>query len=288
MPSNLSKVPEGVQPAVKQKAAEIVAQFDADIRNVWGYASFPDHSNRRCVDYMILSEAGGDRIAQYHIDNAKRLNVNWVIWNRRIYRYQNTNRGHGWAAYTGPKSHTDHVHVEYAEGSYTPPPDEHIDQWDGKSFPGASAFKLGQRHDAVTLLGKMLVKAGYGRFYKVGPGPVFGEADRNAVEAFQRAQGWSGSDADGYPGRETWTRLSALLRPAVPQSQGWYHVDPRKGSAIAYDRNGKAASQANAPYDVYVHKFVLINGHIYGQSQTYFYRIEDLNLGQDRRHKEKP
>src|SRR5690606_4969268 len=83
------------------------------------------------------------------------------------------------------------------------------EKWDGKSFPGASAFKLGQSHPAVTVLGQRLVAHGYGRFYSVGPGPTFGQADLKATKAFQKAQGWTGSDADGYPGPETWKRLMA-------------------------------------------------------------------------------
>lgn len=90
--------------------------------------------------------------------------------------------------------------------------------WDGKSFPGASAFKLGKSHPAVTVLGQRLIAHGFGRFYKVGPGPTFGEADKNATEAFQKVQGWSGSDADGYPGAETWKRLMAAPKKAAPTS----------------------------------------------------------------------
>jgi murein L,D-transpeptidase YcbB/YkuD len=51
------------------------------------------------------------------------------------------------------------------------------------------------------------VRKGFGRFYQVGPGPQWTEADRRAVEAFQRTQGWRGGAADGYPGPETWRRL---------------------------------------------------------------------------------
>lgn len=53
------------------------------------------------------------------------------------------------------------------------------------------------------------MKRGYGRHYVSGPGPRWGEADRRNVEDFQRAQGWRGSAADGYPGPETWRRLFA-------------------------------------------------------------------------------
>lgn len=79
--------------------------------------------------------------------------------------------------------------------------------WDGKSFPGTNAFVLGKSHPAVTVLGQRLVAHGYGSFYKVGPGSTFTETDKKATQAFQKAQGWTGSDADGYPGKVTWERL---------------------------------------------------------------------------------
>ncbi|MGV9694114.1 peptidoglycan-binding protein [Streptomyces sp. NPDC003444] len=75
------------------------------------------------------------------------------------------------------------------------------------SFPGAAKFGPGANNAFVTQLGQALVKKGYGRFYAVGPGPRWGEADRQATRAFQLAQGWTGKSADGLPGPQTWTRL---------------------------------------------------------------------------------
>ncbi|AZK94201.1 peptidoglycan-binding protein [Streptomyces tsukubensis] len=76
-------------------------------------------------------------------------------------------------------------------------------------FPGFGVFRPGVSSPDVTRLGKQLVARGFGRHYTKGPGPVWGEADRRNVEAFQLAQGWRGADADGYPGPETWRRLFA-------------------------------------------------------------------------------
>lgn len=73
-------------------------------------------------------------------------------------------------------------------------------------FPGAGFFRLGRRSPLITELGRALVKAGY-KGYKIGPGPTFTYADKKAVAWFQKKQGWSGADADGYPGPETWKRL---------------------------------------------------------------------------------
>ncbi|GGT91438.1 peptidoglycan-binding protein [Streptomyces lateritius] len=74
-------------------------------------------------------------------------------------------------------------------------------------FPGRGYFRPGRSSAYVEKLGKQLVKRGYGKHYLSGPGPRWSEADRRNVEAFQRAQGWRGGAADGYPGPETWRRL---------------------------------------------------------------------------------
>jgi hypothetical protein len=78
-------------------------------------------------------------------------------------------------------------------------------------YPGAAFFRLGRRHALITELGRALVKAGY-KGYKQGPGPTFTMADKKAVTWFQKKQGWSGRDADGVPGAETWKRLK-VARP---------------------------------------------------------------------------
>ncbi|MFD5406328.1 peptidoglycan-binding protein [Streptomyces griseorubiginosus] len=74
-------------------------------------------------------------------------------------------------------------------------------------YPGRAMFRPGATNKYVTQLGRQLVKKGFGKYYTTGPGPRWGEPDRRGVEAFQRAQGWRGGAADGYPGPETWRRL---------------------------------------------------------------------------------
>lgn len=74
-------------------------------------------------------------------------------------------------------------------------------------FPGAQYFGTGKVNKYVLQLGKALVAKGYDKHYKTGPSTVWGDADRLNVQDFQHAQGWSGNDANGIPGAETWTRL---------------------------------------------------------------------------------
>ncbi|MFD0269245.1 peptidoglycan-binding protein [Streptomyces sp. NPDC127106] len=77
------------------------------------------------------------------------------------------------------------------------------------AYPGAAVFRPGSTHASITALGRRLVQKGFGKHYTAAPGPRWSEADRRSVEAFQRAQGWRGAAANGYPGPETWRRLFA-------------------------------------------------------------------------------
>ncbi|MGW8630617.1 peptidoglycan-binding protein [Streptomyces sp. NPDC055793] len=137
--------------------------------------------------------------------------------------------GYGYPEFAeGIKSADPDFKDEAPKGGTTAPekPATPTPSWDGKSFPGASAFKLGQSHPAVTKLGERLVVHGYSRFYKEGPGPRFSEADKGATQAFQKAQGWTGGDADGYPGAETWKRLIAAPKKKTANA-------PAKSSIVA-------------------------------------------------------
>lgn len=55
-------------------------------------------------------------------------------------------------------------------------------------------------------MGKRLVAEGCGK-YDVGPGPDWSEADRKSYAAWQRKLGYSGSGADGIPGKASWDKL---------------------------------------------------------------------------------
>ncbi|PZT71586.1 peptidoglycan-binding protein LysM [Streptomyces sp. AC1-42T] len=89
-------------------------------------------------------------------------------------------------------------------GDTTPAPSKPASK---DAFPGAGAFGPGANNAHVTRLGTMLIARGGKRFYSVGAGPRWSDADRKATAAFQRAQGWSGADADGIPGPTTWDLL---------------------------------------------------------------------------------
>ncbi|MEU9849830.1 peptidoglycan-binding protein [Streptomyces sp. NPDC047985] len=106
------------------------------------------------------------------------------------------------------------------------------------SFPGAGKFGPGANNKYVTQLGKMLVERGGRRFYSSGPGPDWGDADRRATRAFQKAQGWKGDEADGIPGPHTWRLLD----------NGTGNDIPRKGSGGTGSGGGASGPNADSAF----------------------------------------
>jgi len=116
------------------------------------------------------------------------------------------------------------------------------------AFPGASKFGPGADNSYVTRLGQMLVKRGGARFYSVGPGPRWGDADRDATKAFQRAQGWTGSDADGIPGSSTWQLLVKGQGKSIPAAAPAQKTVVSLANVIAASRKDPSAPQGAASY----------------------------------------
>ncbi len=73
-------------------------------------------------------------------------------------------------------------------------------------FPGAAWFKKNPNSPIVTAMGKRLVAEGCA-VYKVGPGPQWTEVDRASYAKWQRKCGYTGADADGWPGKASWDKL---------------------------------------------------------------------------------
>lgn len=83
------------------------------------------------------------------------------------------------------------------------------------------AYFVGARGSHVKWLANRLIAHGLKPHYKNGPDRFFSEGeDRKAVAAFQRAQGWTGKDANGLPGPETLKRLAAKPKPAGEHKEG--------------------------------------------------------------------
>ena len=73
-------------------------------------------------------------------------------------------------------------------------------------FPGAAYFKAHPHSPLITAMGKRLV-AEHCSAYGSGPGPQWTDADRESYRKWQRKLGYSGSDADGWPGPTSWAKL---------------------------------------------------------------------------------
>ncbi|MFD7504774.1 peptidoglycan-binding protein [Streptomyces sp. NPDC059850] len=74
-------------------------------------------------------------------------------------------------------------------------------------FPGRQYFGPGKHNAHITTLGKQLVRKGYGKHYKNGPGPEWTDADRANVRDLQLDHAKLKGDADGLPGPLTWQIL---------------------------------------------------------------------------------
>jgi LysM repeat protein len=94
----------------------------------------------------------------------------------------------------------------------TPPPPS----TDYTVFPGAGSFTLGATNGYVQQLTTWLLARG-------GTVPVtstFTTVVQSEVAAFQAAQGWSGSDADGIPGATSWGMLKNHTGSDIPPVGG--------------------------------------------------------------------
>lgn len=114
--SSLNKL----EPNGKAAVLEVRANFP-QITTIYGWRSSSayssDHPNGRAIDIMIPSyksnKALGDEIAQYFIDNGKRLHVTYILWRQRSYTLS---RG-SWKAMedrgSDTQNHMNHVHVSF-------------------------------------------------------------------------------------------------------------------------------------------------------------------------------
>ncbi|KAF2271506.1 uncharacterized protein EI97DRAFT_265529 [Westerdykella ornata] len=73
-------------------------------------------------------------------------------------------------------------------------------------FPGAEWFKSQPNSPIITAMGKRLVANGCNK-YSQGPGPQWSDVDRNSFKCWQEKLGFTGADADGWPGQTSWDRL---------------------------------------------------------------------------------
>lgn len=225
-----------VRPHVRPVAEEIATKF-APIYFLWGKSNGTtgEHPKGLALDFSILefgrgvSDPGrartslGQKIADYVWANRSRLNVWYVIWNRKIISANRDSYAyHRWVTYKGSSNpHTDHVHVSFwGTGTYAPPPVAGAGGGSAtrtvslRAVRAAAQADPGRRQggttpgagDDVRLVEAALQREGLLSATWSADGS-FGSKTVKAYAAWQRRCGYSGSDADGIPGGTTLKRL---------------------------------------------------------------------------------
>lgn len=87
-----------------------------EVRTIYGVRQdpLPDHPSGRALDIMVYSnEALGDRVAEWTRENAQELNIDYIIWNQRIWSVARASEGWRHMADRGSvtANHRDHVHI---------------------------------------------------------------------------------------------------------------------------------------------------------------------------------
>ncbi|KAL4887555.1 hypothetical protein BJY04DRAFT_3931 [Aspergillus karnatakaensis] len=106
-------------------------------------------------------------------------------------------------------------------------------------FPGSDWFKSAPYSSIVTAMGHRLVEEGCDE-YSVGPGPQWSDADRESYRCWQGKLGYSGKDADGWPGKLSWDQLK------VPVSGGDDDEDDDSGSETSTTTTTTEASTSSS------------------------------------------
>ncbi|WP_432560581.1 SH3 domain-containing protein [Granulicoccus sp. GXG6511] len=105
----------GLTPNARNLLAQIEAEFP-EARTIYGVRQdpLPDHPSGRALDIMVYTNADlGGRIANWTQENARSLNVEYVIWNQRIWSVARSGEGWRYMADRGSitANHRDHVHI---------------------------------------------------------------------------------------------------------------------------------------------------------------------------------
>lgn len=74
-------------------------------------------------------------------------------------------------------------------------------------FPGPSFFHTGKKSPIIAAMHRRLVAVGCNHYRSSANADVWGSGDERSYAAWQRKLGYSGSSADGTPGKTSWAKL---------------------------------------------------------------------------------
>ena len=215
-------------------------QSRGNSHNAVGHSGGPGVGSTGAVHAMDITSSGIDvqSVLRALIGDSR---VWYVIYGGRIW-----SRTYGWAAqtYTGDP-HTTHIHVNLREDSQSAAvaAEQDTSHWLGgaanSNASGAAtftpAFSLTLGGAATAALQRALISRGYP--IPAGATGVYGAQTTAAVRAFQLAQGWTGSAADGVAGTLTLSRLgvtasnSAASTNATPATHRTSPASAGRGSS---------------------------------------------------------
>lgn len=154
------------------------------------------HDGGDSIDHVgIVTGTSADGRTVYTIEG----NIGNVC--ARKVRYSDTIAGYGRPAYPASSGHTEAPTKDPGPKTSGNPSGS-----DYAPFPGTPYFKSSPNSSLITRMGKRLVAEGCGK-YRVGPGPQWTDTDKASYAAWQRKCGYSGADADGWPGKTSWDKL---------------------------------------------------------------------------------
>lgn len=120
-----------ISPSIKARGLEVFTGLQESkkvtLTHIWGKGAGGDHAKGLALDFMVFENAAaGHWIANYIMANAKRLGVQYMMWNHRIWNVDKDKYGvWRWVADRGSvtENHMDHVHVTFKSSSmkYVPP-----------------------------------------------------------------------------------------------------------------------------------------------------------------------
>ncbi len=218
-----------------------------------------EHGEGRALDWMVNANtksglALGNAITSWLTAKdaqgqpgamARRFGINYIIWNRHMWRSYDP--GRGWAPYTGSSPHTDHIHISFTwDGAY-----EQTSWWTGKALLqikytgpiGDPSSPVVTDSPAITNTGyPHLVRGATGAFVTLAQKVVgtaadgdFGPATQAAIRTWQTGHALTATGELDY---DTWLTMVRLgLVPSRASSSPLY---PYRGTTLTLGSSGAA------------------------------------------------
>lgn len=208
-------------------------------RSVRGGRTTSLHGEGRAADFGIRPHgaAYGTALANAIVSMSKELQVQCVIWNRKI--WSSSYPRSGWRNYNGVASHVDHLHVEFT--------------WAGANRGRSQAAKLWAKTLGGIKPEDIKIGGGGGTTYKTVSGSTPLVRLYHKGEPVKRIQKAVGVKADGFYGPSTVTKVKAYQRKHKLSADG-----------IVGDKTwAKINSGAKAPSEPKGDPYPLPKGHFY-------------------------